>query len=159
MDYSFIQAAKLDAQLRHLMRWKIILLHLQPNFLRCSYIENISALTYIILKSSKKSTKIGCYHIFHFQRLLLFSGLSLLKKFIVKLPKFYQHSLRFFDQREHYYPHIIIPLFFLSKIGHLSTPPHHISLHMIIHADYEVLLYTFHSENTLFINSHFDEIH
>ena len=32
VDYSFIQAARLDAQLRHLMRWKFTLLHLQPNF-------------------------------------------------------------------------------------------------------------------------------
>lgn len=32
MDYNFIKVAKLNAQSRHLMRWKFILLHLQHNF-------------------------------------------------------------------------------------------------------------------------------
>ena len=36
-----------DAQLKHLKRWKITLLHLQPNFLRCPFIE-VSLPTYII---------------------------------------------------------------------------------------------------------------
>ena len=32
MDYSFIQAARLDVQIKHLMKWKVTLLHLQPNW-------------------------------------------------------------------------------------------------------------------------------
>lgn len=32
VDYCFIQAARPDAQLRHLKRWKFNLLHLQHNF-------------------------------------------------------------------------------------------------------------------------------
>lgn len=58
VDYNFIQAAKLDAQQKHLMRWKITLLHLQPNFLRCSYTENISVSASIIAVITKHHSNV-----------------------------------------------------------------------------------------------------
>ena len=48
VDYDLILIARRDAQLKHLTRWIIILLHLQPNFERCSYIEDITILDCII---------------------------------------------------------------------------------------------------------------
>ena len=75
MDYSSIPAARLDAQQKHLMRWKITLLHLQPNFLRCSCIENISVLIFIVQQKNKEvnisfcgpNSKLTCHRISNLQ--------------------------------------------------------------------------------------------